>query len=118
MSIPMTRPVTDPMKSTPPPLSNQSIEAENRRFEGTTGVSDVAAALQLIPAFQDARNGRVEIARFANGLPAPMHLIDGLPDEWTLTRDEQGNPASLKCEIICGFLRGDRFYTREEAAAL
>lgn len=100
------------------PLSAQRLDAENRHFAGTAGVSAEACDLKLIPAFRDSCTGRVEISRFEDGRPAPMHLIDGLPHEWALAHDADGHIRMLKAEIACGFVRGERFYTRAEAAAL
>ncbi|MEE4360283.1 MAG: hypothetical protein V2I63_02030 [Pseudomonadales bacterium] len=100
------------------PLNADRLDAENRYFAGTRGVSAEAARLRLVPAFQDTRTGRVEIARFPDGRPAPVHLLHGLPEEWALAHDEDGTIKVLKAEIICGFVRGADFYTRQEAAAL
>lgn len=100
------------------PLNEARLEAENRHFEGTGGVSAEAACLHLLPAFRDERTGRVEIARFRNGAPAPFHLIEALPDDWAMAHDDSGAVTVLRKEIVCGFVRGEQFYTRAEAAAL
>ena len=59
---------------------------ENQAFAGTGGVSANNHQAGFIPAFRDPASGRVEIARFANGNPAPMHLLCGLPQEWVVAR--------------------------------
>ncbi|MEE4300733.1 MAG: hypothetical protein V2J24_14940 [Pseudomonadales bacterium] len=100
------------------PLSAQRIDAEHRHFVATVGVGTETVHPQRIPAFRDSRTGRIEISRFEDGRPAPMHLIEGLPDEWALAHDADGHIRVLKAEIACGFVCGGRFYTRAEAAEL
>ena len=48
--------------------------------------------------------------------PAPIHLMEGLPEEWAVGHDVKGRITSVKPTIISGFVRGDDFYTREQAA--
>jgi hypothetical protein len=60
---------------------------------------------------------QAELSRFADGRPAPMHLLEGLPDLWVVERDTQGRVSALKDTVIAGFIRGGLFYTREQAAA-
>ena len=58
------------------------------------------------------------VSRFANGAPAPVHVLDGLPDAWVSHRDAQGRVVRARCSVIAGFLLGEQFYTREQAAGL
>lgn len=95
------------------PRSNESLHSkrlaeENKRFAGTNGVSAGAKAFGLVPAFLDTATGRTYRSCFADGRPAPLHLIDGLPEGVRLT-------------ALSGFIGEggqERFYTRQEAAAL
>jgi hypothetical protein len=57
----------------------------------------------------------VELSRLAGGTPAPVHLLGGLPEEWVIDRDAGGGVCAVKASVVAGFLRGDRFYTREQA---
>ena len=100
------------------PISRNSLRRENRAFAGTGGVSEENRGIRFEPAFRDESTGRVERSRHADGSPAPMHVMDGLPPEWVEHRDEHGHPCCLKAGIIAGFVRDERFYTREQAAAL
>ena len=100
------------------PLTQKRIHLENLAFAGTGGVSPENRSCRFEPAFRDERTGRVELARYANGHPAPMHLMDGLPSEWVAARNADGRVAALKSGVIAGFVRDGRFYTREQAAAL
>jgi hypothetical protein len=98
-------------------LTNETLRRQNLAFVGTGGVSDENRSGGFRPAFYDASTGRVELARFANGLPAPMHLLDGLPDSWVALRDATGRITGLRASVIAGFVRDGFFYTREQAAA-
>ena len=99
-------------------LNDAQLRRENLAFAGTRGVSITAANRRLRPAFRDLLTGRVEIARFEDGRPAPLHVICGLPAEWASELDVDGCIIALKDSIESGFVRDGVFYTREEAAAL
>jgi hypothetical protein len=101
-----------------PPLTRNCIRRENLAFAGTGGVSRENRCRRFEPAFRDEVSGRVERSRYANGLPAPMHLMDGLPAEWVCARDGAGRACALNPGIVAGFLRDGVFYTREQAASL
>ena len=97
-------------------LSTQSLQRENRDFAGTSGISINNKTLGFVPAFYDRKTGRVQISCFSDGRPAPIHLMEGLPEEWAVGHDVNGRITSVKPTIISGFVRGDDFYTREQAA--
>lgn len=98
------------------PMMNETLEAENRAFRGRGGVSSENRGFRFVPAFKDTRTGEVYRSCFADGNPAPFHLLDGLPDQIVVSRSAGGNVLAVLASVISGFLRGDRFYTREEAA--
>ena len=97
-------------------LCQSQLEQENASFAGTSGVSELACSKRFVPAFQDSETGRVEVSRFANGSEAPVHVLEGLPAEWATALDAEGRPSELKASIVSGFIRGDEFFTREQAA--
>jgi len=99
------------------PLSERTLHKENLAYAGTNGVSQANRRHRFLPAFRDEETGRVELARFANGLPAPTHLIEGLPLEWASAHAEDGSISALKACITAGFVRDEEFFTREQAAA-
>lgn len=97
-------------------LSSQSLRHENHLFANTRGISALNRDQRFIPAFQDTRSGLSVISCFADGCPAPVHILDGLPDDWVGSRDANGSVLKAHAEIISGFLRDGRFYTRKEAS--
>ena len=99
------------------PLSNAQLVRENRAYEGTGGRSEENRAAGFLPAFFDTETCRVYMSCFADGRPAPFHLIDGLPGEVVVARHLSGRVAGIKRSVVSGFLLRGRFYTREEAAA-
>ena len=94
------------------------LAAESCAYEGRGGTSAEAAPLGLEPAFLDRDSGTVYRACYANGLPAPAHLFDGLPESLVLRRDPSGRVQAVKQSVIAGFSCAGRFYTRDEAVHL
>ncbi len=103
--------------ATQPPLEPMSAR---RQQEWALHCGSQAAverrALGFAPAFLDLETGVVYPARFADGRPAPMHLLDGLPNE--LVEWEQGSaaPRLLKPTLVAGFWGRRKFFTRDQAA--
>lgn len=98
-------------------LSQAVLENENRRFLGTGARSEENRCLGFRPAFLDGETGAIYPSCFADGRPAPFHLLDGLPDELVLSRTSSGRVATVKSSVISGFVRERQFYTREQAAS-
>jgi hypothetical protein len=97
-------------------MNGSRLAQENIRYAGTCGVSGENRRYGFRPAFMDLETAAVYLARFADGRPAPFHLLDGLPDELVLSRDAAGRIAELSPCVISGFEQDGRFYTRDEAA--
>ena len=98
------------------PLTPQSLQDQNRQFTGTAGVSQGNQRTGLVPAFMDNDTGCIYLSHFANGSPAPIHLLDGLPDHLILRRSAGGRVLAVKETVEAGFVRDGRFYTRIQAA--
>jgi hypothetical protein len=98
-------------------LGPDVLHHENRRYLGSGGRSEENAVANFRPAFRDAETGIVYPSCFCDGRPAPCHLLDGLPDEVVLERDQRGGVRGVKPSLVSGFVRERRFYTRDEAAA-
>ncbi len=97
-------------------LCPQRLQQENALHAGSGGCSAGNAGCGFRPAFYDAATRRTYLSCFADGRPAPFHLLDGLPDEVVLSRRPDGRPLCARASLISGFERAGRFYSREEAA--
>ena len=95
-------------------LSTGVLQCENQRHKGTGGVSQNNRSRGFVPAFLDTITGRTYESKFSDGRPAPMHLLDGLPEHLLI-----GNPDELTVRkgVISGFMHCGEFLTRAEAAA-
>lgn len=98
------------------PLAQQRLAYENARFAGTGGVSEENAEFGFRPAFCDADTDCIYASRFADGRPAPFHMVDGLPAEVVTERAANGRVLRIKDSVVSGFVLRGRFYTREEAS--
>lgn len=99
------------------PLTNEVLHQENVTFHGTGGVSTENRHCGFLPAFLDTATGTVYLACYADGRLAPMHLLDGLPQELVSVRSTTGRVMAVKESVIAGFVRRGLFFTREQAAA-
>ncbi len=74
---------------------------------------------RFAPAFRDTLTGEVFPSVYASGEPAPIHLLDSLPELYITCRGPGQETDFLVSERIeAGFLRDGRFYTRSELSAL
>src|SRR4051812_7714074 len=97
-------------------MNLQSLRQQNAVHAGTAGASDGNRSLGFRPAFFDFDTQTIHLSRFADGRPAPFHLLDGLPKEVVVDRTLSGRVAAVKASVIAGFVRDGFFYTREQAA--
>jgi hypothetical protein len=99
-------------------LTSETLACENQCFGNTGGVSPNNRHAGFQSAFLDCATGCIYLSRFADGTPAPVHVLEGLPNELVLQRDAGGRITVIKESVIAGFLCADHFYTREQAAKL
>ena len=97
-------------------MSEELLKQENELHEGTGGRSQENRELGFRPAFLDFQTQVVYPSRFADGRPAPIHVLDGLPDEVIVDRAASGRVVAAKASLISGFVRNGFFYTRSAAA--
>lgn len=97
-------------------ITQTELQRETDCYRGSGGISQENGSLGFRPAFLDTETQHAYLACFADGRPAPFHLIDGLPDDVVDARDAAGHVARLKTSVVAGFLFAGRFYTRSEAA--
>jgi hypothetical protein len=98
-------------------LTHEVLQRENLRHRASGGRSQENRCLGFRPAFRDGATGAIYPSCFADGRPAPCHLLDGLPDEVVLARNPGGSVQAVKASLVSGFVLGRQFYTREEAAS-
>ncbi|APV51559.1 hypothetical protein BWI17_18800 [Betaproteobacteria bacterium GR16-43] len=98
-------------------LNEETLQSENARHAGTGGRSQENRQCGFRPAFLDALTNVIYPCRFADGRPAPIHVLDGLPDEVVERRSETGRILAARGSLVSGFVLGNRFFTREDAAA-
>jgi hypothetical protein len=97
-------------------LDSKLLRQQNRVYARTGGVSANNCKEGFVPGFLDTRSGVAVPSRFANGLPAPVHVLEGLPEGWIAERNTEGLATKACQGVIAGFLRFGRFYSRDEAA--
>lgn len=99
-------------------LCECDLQSQNTVYAGTGGVSRNNRGAGFFPAYHNRLTGESVISRFADGSPAPVHVLDGLPDDWVARRDEFGNVCCAHDAVVVGFIRAGVFHTREAAAKL
>jgi hypothetical protein len=97
-------------------LTELTLRNENRIYARTAGVSQRNRAADWHPGYLNRRTGETARSRYADGRPAPVHVLDGLPEAWVRERDAMGRVIAAHAEIVSGFIRNGQFYTREQAA--
>ena len=73
--------------------------------------------LGFAPAYFNSETSETMLSTFANGSPAPIHLLEGLPADWLVSQTDAGKPGALKDAVISGYIRDNKFFTREQATA-
>lgn len=97
-------------------MNEKRLKHENRVHARTGGRSQANSGFGFRPAFLDFATQTIYPSRFADGRPAPLHLLDGLPDEVVVIRAPSGRVIAAKATLIAGFERNGFFYTRTAAA--
>ena len=97
-------------------LSKAALYRQNQTFGRSGGVSEQNRHRGFVPAFYETQSHKAVVSRFANGIAAPIHVLEGLPEAWVVERDQTNRVITVKGSVIAGFLRDGQFYTREQAA--
>jgi hypothetical protein len=97
-------------------MNELRLRLENIRHAGSGGRSQQNAGLGFHAAFLDCDTMSIYPSRFRDGRLAPMHLLDGLPDDVVVERAPSGRVLAAKSTLVSGFERNGFFYTRSAAA--
>ena len=97
-------------------MDRPTTHHESPRQAGRLAACEAPHDLGFRPAFLDFATCTVYLSRFRDGRAAPVHLLEGLPEEVVLIRDGAGRVVATKSSLIAGFVRGGFFYTRAAAA--
>ena len=97
-------------------MTRGTLKVQNQIYAGTGGVSPENRTQGFLPGFLDKETGSVYLSRKADGSPAPIHLIDGLPENLISARSPAGQVAAVKKTVVAGFIRDGLFFTREQVA--
>ena len=90
-----------------------------RQLRRITFSSEQVAQIRVsgfLPAFYDKATMSAEVSRFTSGAPAPIHLLDSVPDAWVARRCANGKIVALKETVIAGYMYNGFFFTPEEVA--
>ena len=85
-------------------LTKTRLALETAQYRGTGGVSENNRGLGFQAAFFDRETGTVYLSCFSGGRLAPCHLLDGLPADVVLARNEQGRVMRIKASVVSGFV--------------
>ena len=102
-------------------MTPNRLKAENKQFAGSSGVSSQNRSLGLLPAFRDSASGKIYRSCWADGRPAAVHCLDGLPDDVVEQRSTTtGKVLAVRATLESGFvdIKENTFYTRAEACRL
>ena len=99
-------------------LTPEELKRQRARHKGSGGSSEENRNAGFRPAFMDVDSHLVFQSLTAEGQPAPVHVLDGLPEHLIVERDEDGLVTRIREQVVAGFLRDGQFYTRDEAARL
>ena len=97
-------------------VTSKTLESQNVVHRGSGGISQENCHQGFCPAVLDSETGSIYVSRYADGKPAPMHILDGLPQDIVTQRTEDGKVKAIKPTITVGFVRHGEFYTRQQAA--
>lgn len=91
---------------------DDTLDAGNdREREDPTAV---LAGMQ--PAFRHARTGESHLAQLEEGVPAQVYGFAGLPEDWVVERDSDGNAVALHPDVVAGYWRDARFFALSQLA--
>ena len=92
--------------------TTQAIKALQQVNNIPAETREDAAQLGFRPAFLDFATMSIYPSRSADGRAAPIHVLDGLPDEVIAIRTPCGRVIATKATLVAGYERRGFFYTQ------
>jgi hypothetical protein len=71
----------------------------------------LALEIGFQPAFFDFLTQTIYPSVFADGTPAPFHILEGLPRELIVDRARSGRVIAMKATVLSGYERNGYFFT-------
>jgi len=70
-------------------------------------ICEVLTGMQ--PAYRHSRTGESHLAQERKGVTADVYSFEGLPEDWIVEWDDDGNATALHPDIVPGYWRDARF---------
>ena len=102
----------------------KNLAQEVAKYRGTGGISSENQDIGFLPAFRHKTTGEIFPSLRIDGSPASVHSLEGIPDKYIIERDKEpwnkqipyGQVLKVVDDIEAGFIKNNKFYTRDEAA--
>lgn len=88
---------------------------KNNLSHSTREVNSNSCQFYFIPAFYDALSHTVFLSCYKSGQLAPIHVLEGIPDNIIKNRTLTNNRGESKNSLIIGFIFKNKFLTRKQA---
>lgn len=98
------------------PSNSGILLKQNHRHRGTGGTSQNNKKFKFSPAFFDSSSKTIYLSCYADGKPAPIHMLDGLPKKLLKNRTITDSLINAKNALVSGYISGHKFLTRQQAA--
>ena len=95
-------------------LSQSQVNQQYYNYQQSGSAIFSDAAFGFMPAFMDIITEEIHLSTHDDGMPAVLHVLDGLPLSWIDAWGEDGRADSVRTGVIAGFMRAGHFYTIDE----
>lgn len=85
---------------------------------GKDAAQPVSILAGMQPAFQHAVTGESHLAQIEEGIPSEQYGFAGLPEDWIVERDSNGNAIALHPDVIAGYWRNSRFFALSQLSSM
>jgi hypothetical protein len=79
-------------------------------------MSEILAGMQ--PAYRHTRTGESHLAQECEGVAADVYSFAGLPEEWIVEWDNDGNAIALHPDVVAGYWRDAQFIELSQLACM